>query len=158
MINPYSLIDALVDVLQSIAALADSVGGPENIVAHRDSYPAPTTTEAIYRMPAPGILIIWDGSGPSQSGGRELWSHSFRIVFRCAAELVDAPGGYGQMWSNFINGVPAMQALPFYRCKIHDSCYEISTPSITRAFLLVDPETNSGLEYFESRFSLTEKG
>lgn len=158
MTNPYSLLDALVDKLRDIPALVALVGTKEAIQGHRDAYPGATTTEAIYALQPPAILIIWDGSGPSSAQGREVWQHSFRAIFRCSAEISGAPGGYGLLWDQFVNGVPAGGNQPFFRAAVHESCYPIDTPSISRTFLLTSPETGQGIEYFESRFSLTEKG
>ena len=65
MINPAEITNSLVSLLREIPELVAEVGGdPERIFAYHDLYPKRVSLElAKYQMPAPGILVAWQGTG-----------------------------------------------------------------------------------------------
>ena len=161
MIEPSQLVDRIVVLLQSIQDLAAAVGGPQNIRAHYDAYPVQSLGDAVYEMTPPGILVVWDGTSPAGMGTREVWQHQFRLILRAKTESVAgwAPNGYYRLWKLIVDGVPeAGDGSKMRMIEPMFGVYQIGQMSINRSQLLVDPSTNSVLEFFEVRFALREKG
>jgi hypothetical protein len=83
MLNPGTLLDNIVTQLRLVSGLVTEMGGDAtHILAYYDSYPASTNlTSAIYLLPAPAVLVVYDGT--SQGGGQmQLWAHSFRLIVK----------------------------------------------------------------------------
>lgn len=83
MINPGTLLDNIVTQLRLVSALVVEMGGDaSHIQAYYDSYPESTNlTKAIYDLPAPAILVVYDGT--AQGGGRmQPWAHQFRLIVK----------------------------------------------------------------------------
>lgn len=162
MIEPSVLVDRIVELLRSVEDLAVSVDGPENIRPHYDSYPdALTLSDAIYQLRPPGMLVVWDGTGPAAFGTRELWSHRFRLVIRAKAETAMgwAPAGYYRLWKWIADGSPQSgDGQNMRRTEVHPGVYPIGSMQIGRALLMIDPATATAIEYFEVTFTLTERG
>lgn len=161
MKNPGDLADRMVALLKSIPGLVTALGSADYITAHYDSYPEISLAEAIYTMKPPGILVVWDGSGPAPFGTREVWSHSFRLILRAKVETPDGtkPDGFYQLWSQIVDGVPSIGDGQTLRLtEFSTGVYPIQQFSIRRAQMLIDPATATALEYFEVTFTLTERG
>jgi hypothetical protein len=82
MINGGTLLDNIVTWLRATSALVTEMGGAGHITAYYDAYPRSVDlTRAIYDLPAPALLVIYDGYRP---GGTpmECWSHQFRLLVK----------------------------------------------------------------------------
>lgn len=161
MKNAGDLVTRTVNLLRSIPGLVTALGSASYITAHYDSYPEITLDQAIYTMKPPGILVVWDGSGPAPMGGREVWSHAMRMILRAKVETPTGsqPSGYYQLWSEIANGVPSIGDGQTLRLtEFTTGVYPIQQFSIRRAQMLVDPATATAIEYFEVTFNLNERG
>lgn len=155
MINSAEIADSLVTLLREIPELvAEMNGDPERIFAYHDQYPKKASlTLAIYQMPAPSIMVAWQGTVPGSFGGNETWKHQFSLYLR-ARETYDGdpPTAYYRLFRLITKGVPTSIGLPMLNATVHPSCHPMDVPSISRA---TDQE---GLDYFEISMSFTEIG
>ena len=161
MKNPGDLVDRMVALLRSIPTLVSALGSSSYITAHYDSYPESTLSDAIYTMKPPGILVVWDGSGPAPFGTREVWTHQMRLILRAKVETPDGtqPDGYYKLWASIVDGVPSIGDGQTLRLtEFTTGVYPIQQFTIRRAQMLIDPATATALEYFEVSFQLTERG
>ena len=115
MLNPGTITDWIVEVLQSIPELAaamtvlDGAGNPVCRISgfHYRLGAEHRRAEAIYAMPAPSILVAWDGDNPGPFDGQTIYRHRFNVYFRMgnAAGLAE-PVGYEDLWDIVCNGKP----------------------------------------------------
>jgi hypothetical protein len=155
MIDPSTLIDSLVTLLRDIPDLVTEVAGdPERIYAYHDEYPKRSSLAlAIHQMPAPSIMVAWQGTAPGNFGGSDVWKHQVSLFLR-AGETFDGdpPTAYYRLFRLITKGVPESTGLPLLNSTVHSSCYPMDVPSVQRA---TDAE---GLDYFEAQMSFTEIG
>ena len=155
MINPAELVDSLVTLLREIPDLVAEMGGDEQrIYAYHDQYPKRSSlADAIHQMPAPSIMVAWQGTAPGTFAGNDVWKHQMSLFLR-ARETFDGepPTAYYRLFRLITKGVPATAGVPMINATVHPSCYPMDVPSIQRA---TDAE---GLDYFEVSMSFTEAG
>jgi len=155
VIDPSALIDNVVALLRDIPDLVMEVNGdPERIYAYHDQYPKRSSLAlAIHQMPAPSIMVAWQGTTPGTFGGSDVWKHQVTLYLR-ARETFDGdpPTAYYRLFRSITKGVPSSTGLPLLNSTVHPSCYPMDVPSIQRA---TDAE---GLDYFEVSMSFTEIG
>lgn len=155
MIDPSTLIDALVALLRDIPALVAEMNGDANrVYAYHDRYPKHASLAyAIHQMPAPSIMVAWTGTQPGSFGGNEVWRHQFTLYLR-ARESVDGdpPTGYARLFRLLTKGVPAGTRQPMQYATVDPGCFPMDTPSIERQ---TDAE---GLDFFQVAMSFTEIG
>ena len=155
MIDPNDIVDALVALLQDIPNLVEAVGGDEaKIFSYRDRYPKNLSLEiAKYQMPAPGIMVAWQGSGPGSFGGFEVWKHEISIYLRAGEESDDdTPSGYYRLFMLITKGIPTNKGQAMQYLTVHDACQPMDTPSMRR-------QTDAqGVDYFEVSMTFTEIG
>ncbi|MBN2118510.1 MAG: hypothetical protein JW730_18195 [Anaerolineales bacterium] len=154
MINPSDIVDNLVTLLRAIPELVIEVGdNPERIFAYHDRYPQKSLQMARYQMPAPSIMVAWEGSGPGSFGGFEAWQHDISVSLRIGQEPEkETPHGYYRLFRLITKGVPSSGTQPLQYTVVHDSCHPMNTPAMRRQ---TDIE---GVDYFEVTLSFTEKG
>lgn len=155
MIDPSALIDSLVSLLRDIPELVMEVGDdPERVYAYHDQYPKRSSLAmAIHTMPAPGIMVAWQGSSPGSFGGVDVWKHQVTLYLRARETFDgDAPTAYYRLFRLITKGVPASVGVPMINVTVHPSCCPMDVPSIQRA---TDAE---GLDYFEVNMAFTEIG
>lgn len=155
MINPAELVDELVAKLRAIPELVVEMNGdPQRIYAYHDSYPKRVSLPlAIYEMPAPAIMVAWQGTVPGTFGVNEAWNHNLTLYLRARETLEgDPPTAYYRLFHLIVNGVPAGGALKMLYTTVHDRCHPMDTPSIQRA------TDEQGTDYFEVNISFTEIG
>jgi hypothetical protein len=155
MVNLAQVVDAIVAKLRDIPELVTEMGGnPDRIYAYHDHYPKRTSLpQAIYQMPAPSVMVAWQGTAPGNFGENEAWKHQFSLFLR-AGETPTAgePTAYYRLFALIVNGVPTSTGTRLLYSTIHKDCYPMDTPSISR-------ETDAeGLDYFEVSVTLTEIG
>lgn len=163
MVDPGLLTVALTTKLQSIAELVDLLGGdPYRIFPYRRRHPGQTNLQqAIYRMPIPSIMLVWEGTVPGRLGKNEVWKHKYALYLRAKEEVdSDASKGAYQLWQTMINGVPqgeGCDGLKMLYTTVHESCFALDTPAIIP--MAGQTEDSKGIfEYFKVATALTEKG
>jgi hypothetical protein len=155
MINPAELVDSFVALLRNIPDLVDEMNGdPERIFAYHDQYPKKVSLAlAIYQMPAPSIMAVWQGTQPGSFGSNETWKHQVSLFLR-ARETFDGdpPTSYYRLFRLITKGVPTSVGQPMLNATVHPSCYPMDVPAIQRQ---TDQE---GLDYFDVSVTFTEIG
>ena len=155
MINPAEIIDGLVTLLRDIPELVlEMDGDASRIYAYHDQYPKKISLPlAIHQMPAPSIMVAWQGTAPGTFGGNETWKHQVALYLRARETFDnDPPTAYYRLFRLLTKGIPAGTSTPMINSTVHQSCYPMDVPSIHRA---TDAE---GLDYFEVAMSFTEIG
>ena len=137
MLNPAPITDAIVNVLQAIPELAAAmtVGGSCRISAFHYRLGAEyRLAEQIYKMPAPSMLVAWDGTLGGNFDGQTIWKHRFNVYFRMgnAAGLTD-PVGYEDLWSIVCNKPPAGSQVNIRYMQLYPGLDIMDTPSIAHA-------------------------
>ena len=155
MIDPSELVDNLVASLRDIPDLVVEMGGDaERIYPYHDSYPKKVSlAHAIHSMPAPGLMVVWQGTQPGSFGGVDVWKHQVTLFLR-ARETFDGdpPTPYYRMFRLITKGIPTATGVEMLNATVHPSCYPMDLPQIQRQ---TDAE---GLDYFEVPLSFTETG
>lgn len=161
MVNPQDLTSALVTKLQSIATLVSLLGGDQKMISpYRRIYPNQMKLEdAVWRMPIPSIMIVWEGTVPGPMRGiGEVWKHRFGLYIRPKEGVnEDASLNAYKIWEKIINGVPTGDGLKMLRTTIHESCYPMDPPSVVPQAGQTE-ESNGTFEYWKASITLTEKG
>ncbi len=142
-------------MLRDIPALiAEMDGDPDRIYAYHDEYPAHVSLmQAIHQMPAPAIMVAWQGTGPGSFGGADVWKHQLVLYLRARETFEgDPPAAYYRMFRLITKGVPTSVGTEMLGAAVHLSCYPMDLPSISRQ---TDAE---GLDYFEVPLTFTEIG
>ena len=155
MINAAEITNSLVRLLREIPELVAEVSGdPERIFAYHDRYPKNVSLElAKYQMPAPGIMVAWQGTVPGSFGGFEVWKHEFSIFLRAGEQFEDdPPTGYYRLFRLITKGVPTSGSLPISNTTVHPSCHPMEVADWSRQ---TDAE---GIDYFEVAVTFTEIG
>ena len=152
MIDPGFILDAYVSMLRSIPEL-----GNLEIVAHHGNYPEDRALDDAIRQLHPGeIIVAWDGTSQAESPNRgAIWAHSFLAAVKTA----DTTAGmsYSAIWTAFVDGIPSGGSVKALWYEFHPACHPINPPTASRAFTLTNMETGAGVEYFDIRFTVTEK-
>ena len=155
MIDPSQIITNLVAMLRDIPDLVVEMGGDaERIYPYHDSYPKNVSlVHAIHSMPAPGLMVVWQGTQPGSFGGVDVWKHQVTIFLRTRETFEgDAPTAYYRLFRLITKGVPTAAGVEILNATVHPSCYPMDLPQIQRQ---TDAE---GLDYFEVPLSFTEIG
>ena len=155
MIDPSELITNLIGTLRDIPDLVVEMGGDaERIYPYHDSYPKKVSlVHAIHSMPAPGLMVVWQGTQPGSFGGVDVWKHQITLFLRAKETFEgDAPTAYYRLFRLITKGVPAAGGVEMLNVTVHESCYPMDLPQIQRQ---TDAE---GLDYFEVPLSFTEIG
>jgi len=155
MINTAELLDNLVAMLRDIPELvAEMNGDPERIYAYHDQYPKKSSwVHALHSMPAPGIMAVWQGSGPGSFGGMDVWKNYVTLYLRARETFEGDPATtYNLLFRLIIKGIPTAAGVQMLNATVHASCYPMDLPLIQRQ---TDAE---GLDYFQVPLSFTEIG
>src|ERR1017187_5559193 len=113
MLNTSAVTDAIVTALKTIPDLAaamtalDATGSPVvRITAfHYLLGQEHRLAEAIYGMPAPSMLVAWEGTKGGNFDGGTIWKHRFGIYYRMGnAAGLSAPVGYEDLWTLTCDG------------------------------------------------------
>jgi hypothetical protein len=93
--------------------------------------------EAVYGMPAPSMLVAWEGTKGGNFDGQTIWKHRWGIYYRMGnAAGLAVPVGYEDLWALTCNGSTAVTgaAGPNIRnIQIADGLDIMDTPSIDHA-------------------------
>ncbi len=98
MLNAAPITDAIASVLLSIPELNTAMGGRISAFHFRLGQEH-RLAEAIYKMPAPSMLVAWEGTKGGNFDGQTIWKHRWGIYYRMgnAAGVAD-PVGYEDLW------------------------------------------------------------
>jgi hypothetical protein len=109
------ITDAIAALLASIPELAAAMavtdaGGNVNVRISAFHYRLGAEhrlAEAIYKMPAPSILVVWDGTQGGNFNGYQIWKHRFHIHIRMGNMAGNLePVGYEELWDMICYGIP----------------------------------------------------
>ncbi len=155
MIDPSELVTNLVAMLRNIPDLVAEMDlDPERIYPYHDSYPKKVSlVHAIHSMPAPGLMVVWQGTQPGSFAGVDVWKHQITLFLRARETFEgDAPSAYYRLFRLITKGVPTAAGIEMINATVHPSCYAMDLPQIQRQ---TDAEA---LDYFEVPLSFTEIG
>src|SRR5664279_1181752 len=143
MLNTSAVTDAIVAALKTITDLAaamtalDATGSPVvRITAfHYLLGQEHRLAEAVYVMPAPSMLVAWEGSKGGNFDGQTIWKHRWGIYYRMGnAAGLAVPVGYEDLWALTCNGSTGAAAGPNIRnIQIADGLDIMDTPTIDHA-------------------------
>lgn len=139
MLNPGQITDAVVDWLKKIPELAtamtvlDADRNPAvRISAHHYRLGAEhRLAQMIYAMPAPSILVVWEGTLPGNFNGYAIWKHRIAVYLRMgnAAGSTD-PVGYEDLWWIICNRPPSGETQNIRYLNVLPSLDIMDTPGI----------------------------
>jgi len=136
MLNAAPITDAIASVLLSIPELHTAMGGRISAFHFRLGQEH-RLAEAIYKMPAPSMLVAWEGTKGGNFDGQTIWKHRWGIYYRMGnAAGLAVPVGYEDLWALTCNGSTAVTgaAGPNIRnIQIADGLDIMDTPSIDHA-------------------------
>jgi hypothetical protein len=107
MVITSAVTDAIADGLKSVAGLAAAmtvVGASGTPVVRITPFhyllgQENRLAEAVYAMPAPSMLVAWEGSKGGDFDGQTIWKHRWGVYYRMGnAAGIDAPVGYEDLW------------------------------------------------------------
>jgi hypothetical protein len=161
MLNPSQVLDAVTAALASIPELSaamtvlDASGNPTvRITAYHYLLGADhRLAEAIYSMPAPSILVVWEGTQGGNFNGYAIWKHRIAVYLRMgnAAGATD-PVGYETLWWTICNRPPTGSGVNIRYMSILPALDIMDTPSIVH---LLDQEQ---IDIFRGEFLIPEIG
>ena len=142
MLNNGPIVDAIVATLQAIPGLAaamtvlDANQNPVcRIYAHHYRLGAEyRLAERIYKMPAPSMLVAWDGDQGGNFNGQTICKHRFNVYFRMgnAAGLSD-PVDYEQLWWLACNQPPTGSPVNIRYMQLYPGLDIMDTPGVAHA-------------------------
>ena len=157
MINPGTLVGAIVAKLRAIPDLVTEMGGDAmRIRPYHYRYPKEASlARALHDAGSPSILVVYRGTDPGRLNGGEVWKHRFSLFMR-SGEVVDsdpATAGYYRLLELITKGVPTGgDGQPMLYTVIDSLCYPMDLPRTAAASDI------EGVDFFEVQFSLTEIG
>ena len=130
MLNPASITDAIANVLLSIPELNAAMGSRISAFHFRLGQEH-RLAEAIYKMPAPSMLVAWEGTKGGNFDGQTIWKHRWGIYYRMgnAAGVAD-PVGYEDLWWITCNRPPGGSGPNIRYLQIYPGLDIMDTPSI----------------------------
>lgn len=111
MLNPSLVTDAVAAALRTITALVAAMAEDSaRIVAYHYLYGSDEpSVKKIYEMPAPSILVLWEGTQGGNFDGSTIWKHKIAIYIRTTNVAVPGfagvVGAYEYVWWLICNGV-----------------------------------------------------
>jgi len=141
MLNNGPIVDAIVTALKAIPDLAAAMTVVESsqplcrIYAHHYRLGAEyRLAERIYKMPAPSMLVAWDGDQGGNFNGQTICKHRFNVYFRMgnAAGLTD-PVDYEQLWWIACNQPPTASPVNIRYMQLYPGLDIMDTPGVAHA-------------------------
>lgn len=160
MLNPAKITDAVVAALSKIPELATAMtvdsGGDANCRISAFHYrlgAEHSLREAVYKMPAPSVLVTWEGTLAGGFDGSTIWKHRIGVYVRMGnmAGRTD-PVGYADLWSIICNGKPQGKPQNIRYLNLLPELEIMDTPSIAHAL------DEDGIDYFRGEFVFPEIG
>jgi len=142
VLNPAPITDAIVTTLQAIPDLAaamtvlDATGTPTcriNAFHYRLGVEH-RLAEAIFKMPAPSLMLAWDGTQGGSFDGQTMWKHRFSLYFRMGNAVgLSEPIGYEELWWTVCNQPPTGSAVGIRYMNLYPGLDIMDTPSVAHA-------------------------
>jgi len=161
MLNPAPITDAIVVALQSIPELAAAMtvlDAQQNPVCRIGAFhyllgQEHRLAEAIYKMPAPSMLVAWEGTKGGNFDGQTIWKHRWGIYYRMGnAAGVAVPVGYEDLWALTCNSPPGGHGPNIRNIQLYTGLDIMDTPSIDHA---LDEDL---IDRFKGGFTIPEIG
>jgi hypothetical protein len=152
--------DAIAAALASIPALAAAMtvstpGGPVCRINafHYLMGDEQTLVKAVYEMPAPSLLVAWEGTRGGNFDGATIWKHRWGVYYRMgnAAGIVD-PVGYERLWYLTCNALPGGSPVNIRYMQLYDGLDIMDTPSVEH---MLDEDQ---IDRFKGSFVIPEIG
>jgi hypothetical protein len=87
--------------------------------------------EAVYKMPAPSMLVAWEGTKGGNFNGYQIWKHRFGVYYRMGnAAGVAKPVGYEDLWALTCDGKPTGSQVNIRYMTLYAGLDIMDTPSI----------------------------
>ena len=133
MLSPAPITDRIAEVFRSIPELNAAMEGRISAFHYRLGQEHRLAQE-IYQMPAPSILVAWDGTLAGNFDGQTIWKHRFSVYFRMgnAVGLTD-PVGYEELWWLVCNGIPTGSSTNIRYMELYPGLEIMDTPSVAHA-------------------------
>ncbi len=130
MLNPAPITDAIAAVLRSIPELNTAIDSRVSAFHYRLGQEH-RLAEAIYKMPAPSMLVVWEGTRGGNFDGQTIWKHRWGIYYRMgnAAGVAD-PVGYEDLWWITCNRPPGGSGPNIRQIQLYPGLDIMDTPSI----------------------------
>ncbi len=153
MIDTSEIVDGLVALLRDISDLVALLNGEDDrIYAYHDAWPTNVSlAAAVTRMPAPAIMVAWDGAGPVSFGGGTAWAHRIKCYLRIGEPTNGLPT-YFTLFRAIVKGVPNSTGEALEHSQVHASCWPMEVPEFSRQ---TDAE---GVDYCEVALTFVEMG
>lgn len=161
MLNPKLITDAVAATLQNIPALAAAMtvtdsGGNASVRISAFHYRLGAEhrlAEAIYKMPAPSILVAWEGTQGGNFSGYAIWKHRIAVYLRMGNMAGNNdPVGYEDLWWTVCNVAPSNASQNIRYINILPELDIMDTPSISH---LLDEDQ---IDIFRGEFVIPEVG
>ncbi len=141
MLNASPIVDAIAGVLQTIPDLAAAITVLEgqSPVCRIEAFHYRLgmdyrLAQRIYKMPAPSMLVAWDGTQGGNFDGQTIWKHRFNVYFRMGnAAGLSEPVGYEDLWSILCNQPPAGSPVGIRYMHLYPGLDIMDTPSVAHA-------------------------
>ena len=136
MLNPRSIINAFVTAVSSISAVSSAMtpsGGssPRITAFHYMAGSDHSLREALVKMSAPSMLVVWEATGSAGGGGAYLWKHRLGVYIKMANSANSlTPVGYEDIWWSICNGLPTGSAVNLRYMQLLPSLDIMDTPTI----------------------------
>ena len=159
MINPGVLLKAYADLIRAVPEIAAALGQDiERIIPYFGECEAtPSLTLAIYRAPAPGLLVVYRGFSPKGGRGTEYLRHDFSVIFRPGETFgSDPPENHYQVLQLLMDGVPSGSGLALSLTQWHPDLNAPDVATCRRVALVVDL-VGTQLDYWQIDISCVEK-
>ncbi len=130
MLNPAPITDAIAEVLLSIPELNAAMNGRITAFHYRlgQEY---RLAEAVYKMAAPSVLVVWEGTRGGNFDGQTVWKHRWGIYYRMGnAAGVAEPVGYEDLWWIICNRPPGGNGPNIRQMQLYPGLDIMDTPSI----------------------------
>lgn len=155
MLNPADIVNALVTALQGTPAVVTELNGDATLIyAYTDSPPQSSSLALnIYQMPAPGVMIAWNGTGPAKNDTLGLFSHEIAIYVR-AQDSTAAPGTptFANIVSAIINAQPTGYSERLINSELLPELLPMEIPTVRRIH-----DEEGTIDLFEIATDFTEK-
>lgn len=160
MLNPSPATDAIAAALAAIPDLAAAmtVQTPSGPVCRINAFhyhlgQEQTLVKAVYEMPAPSMLVAWEGTKGGNFNGYQVWKHRWGVYIRMgnAAGVAD-PAGYEHLWWLICNGIPSGSTVNLRYMNLYPGLDIMDTPSVDHQ---LDPDQ---IDFFKGTFVIPEIG
>ena len=142
MLNPGPIADAIAAALAAIPDLAAAMTVTDangNAICRINSFhyrlgQEHTRAMVVYKMPAPSMLVVWDGTQGGNFDGETMWKHRFHVYFRMGNMAgSNDPVGYEELWTLVCNGIPTGSSVNIRYMNLLPGLNIMDTPSDAHA-------------------------